>query len=50
MCIGRNTENGKLEFDNLFLENSKEEVVLGVIIDNKLTFDSRIKSICIKAG
>ena len=44
MCIGRNTENDKFEFDNLLLENSKEEVVLGVTIDNKLTFDSHIKS------
>ena len=50
MCIGRNTENGKFEFDNLLLENSKEEVVLGVTIDNKLTFDSHIKNICRKAG
>ena len=40
MCIGRNTENHKFEFDNLLLENSKEEVVLGVTIDNKLTFET----------
>ena len=50
MWIGRNTENNKFESDNLLLENSKEEVVLGVAIDNKLTFDSHIKSICRKAG
>ena len=50
MCIGRNTENDKFEFDNFLLENSKEEVVLGVTIDNKLTFDSPIKSIWRKAG
>ena len=43
MCIGRNTENEK--FDNVLLENSKKEVVLGVTIDNKLTFDSHIKYI-----
>ena len=49
MCIGRNTENDKFEFDNLLLENSKEEVVLGVTIDNKLTFDSHIKNFCRKA-
>ena len=42
MRIGRNSENGKFEFDNLFLENSKEEVILGVTIGNKLTFDSHI--------
>ena len=50
MSIGRNTENGKFEFDNLLLENSKEEVVLGVTIGNKLTFDSHIKNICRKAS
>ena len=49
MCIGRNTKKDKFKFDNLLLENSKEEVVLGVTIDNKLTFDSHIKNICRKA-
>ena len=34
MCSGKNTENDKFEFDNLLLESSKEEVVLGVTIDN----------------
>ena len=48
--LGRNTENDKFEFGNLILENSKEEVVLGVTIDNKLTFDSHIKNICIKTS
>ena len=50
MCIGRNTENDKFEFNNLLLENSKEEVVLGDTIDKKLTFDSHIKKICRKTG
>ena len=50
MCIGRNTENDKFEFDNLLLENSKEEVVLSVTIDNKLTFDIHIKNVFRKAG
>ena len=36
----------KFEFDNLGLENSKEEVTLGVPIDNKLTFDNQAKNIC----
>ena len=44
--LGRNTENDKFEFGNLILENSKEDVVLGVMIDNKLTFDGHIKNIC----
>ena len=32
------------------LENSKEEEILGITIDSKLTFDSHIKSICQKTG
>ena len=31
--------------ENVCLENSKEEVILGITIDNKLTLDSHIKSI-----
>ena len=53
MCVYRNTENDKFEFDSVLSENSKEEVVLGVTIGNKLsklTFDSHIKNICRKAG
>ena len=53
MCVYRNTENDKFEFDNVLSENSKEEVVLGVTIGNKLselTFDSHIKNIRRKAG
>ena len=49
MCISRNSQNDKLEFDNWLLENSKE-VVLGVTIDNKLTLDSHIKKLCRKAS
>ena len=50
MCIGKNTKSDIFKFENVCLENSKEEVILGIIIDNKLTFDSHIKSICRKAG
>ena len=50
MCIDRNIENDKFEFDDLLLENSKGEVVLCVTIDNKLTFYSHIKNISRKAG
>ena len=50
MCIDRNIENDKFEFDDLLLENSKGEVVLCVTIDNKLTFHSHIKNISRKAG
>ena len=43
MCIGKNTESDTFKFDNVCLENSKEEVILGVTIDSKLTFDSHKK-------
>ena len=43
MWLGKNNNNDKFWFDNLCLQNSNEEVILGVTIDNKLTFDSRIK-------
>ena len=50
MCIGKNTESDIFKFENVCLENSKEEVILGITIDSKLTFDSHIKSMCRKAG
>ena len=50
MCIGKNTESDIFEFEDVCLENSKEEGILGITIDNKLTFDSQIKSICRTAG
>ena len=50
MCKNRYTKNGKFEFDNLFLENSTEDVVLGVTIENKLAFDCHNENICRKAG
>ena len=46
MCIGKNTESDVFIFENVCLENSKEKVILGITIDNKLTFNSHIKSIC----
>ena len=48
--MGQVNENDKFELDNLLLENSKEEAVLGVTIDNKLTFNSHVKGICRKPG
>ena len=46
----KNTESDIFKFENVCLENSKEEVILGITIDNKLTFDSHIKSMCQKVG
>ena len=39
MCIWKNTENDIFKFENVCLENTKEEVILGITIDNKLTFE-----------
>ena len=50
VCIGKNTESDVFKFENVCLENSKEEVILGITIDSKLTFDSHIKTMCRKAG
>ena len=50
MYLGKNSNNDRFAFDNLCLENSNEEVILGVTIDDKVTFDSHIKNICRKAG
>ena len=51
MCIRRNCA------DDTFIHNgkearrnSKEETILGVIIDNKLTFDSHLNRMCKKAS
>ena len=46
----KNTKGDKFKFDNVCFDYSKEEVSLGITIDNKFTFDSHIKSICQKAG
>ena len=51
MCIRKNTENDIFNFENVCLENRKQQkkkVILGITIDNKLFFDSPVKSICRK--
>ena len=49
MCHGKNKENDTFGFRNISLKNSKEEVILGLTTDNKLSFDNHIKKICRKA-
>ena len=41
MCHGRNKENDTFSFENISLKNSKEEVILSLTIDNKLSFDNQ---------
>ena len=50
MCLGKNKENDTFNFGNISLNNSKEEVILGLTIDNKLCFDNHVKKICRKAS
>ena len=48
ICLGNNTENEIFLFHNIPMENSKEQKILGVIIDNKLNFKSHISEMCKK--
>ena len=50
MCLGKNTEEETFTFNEIVMKNSKEEKILGVIIDNKLSFKSHIKELCKKAS
>ena len=50
MWIGKNCADDTFIHNGQKFKNSKEETTLGVIIDNKLTFDSHINRICKKAG
>ena len=46
MCLGKDTRNENFIFKCLVMKNSKEQKRLGVNIDNKLTFKSHIKNLC----
>ena len=50
MCLGQNTVKKKFVYDNTKMKNSKEEKILGAIVDNKLTFQSHVKNLCKKAS
>ena len=50
MCLGKNTENETFIFKDTIMNNSKEEKILGVTIDNRLTFRSHITELCKKAS
>ena len=50
MCLGKNKENNTFNFGNIYLKNSKEEVILGLAIDNKLSFDNHVKNVCRKGS
>ena len=50
MCLGKDTENETFIFNNFIFNNDNEEKILGISIDNKLTFKSHIKFLCRKAA
>ena len=50
MYLGNNTENETFLFHNILMENSKEQKIVGIIIDNKLNFKSYISELCKKAS
>ena len=50
VCLGNNTENETFSFRNIPMENSKQQKNLGVTIDNKLNFKSRINELCKKSS
>ena len=43
-CLGKDTECESFIFNNFIFNNSNEEKILGITIDNKLTFTSHLKS------
>ena len=49
ICLGKETENETFFYDNTESKNSKEEKILGIIIDNKLKLRSQMKKLSQKA-
>ena len=51
MCMGKNSyDNDTLSLNEFNLKNSDHEVILGITVDRKLTFNKHIKNLCKKAG
>ena len=50
MCLGYNNESETFLFHNILMENSKEQKIVGVTIENKLNFKSYISELCKKAS
>ena len=50
MCLDKDTENETFILNNFIFNNSNEEKILGITIDDKLTCKSHIELLCIKAA
>ena len=44
MCLVKNTEHDAYVLNNTEMKNSSEEKILRITIDNKLKFDSQVKT------
>ena len=49
MRLSKDMENDTFIFNSFIFNNSNEEKILGITIDNKLNFKSYIKILCKKA-
>ena len=45
MCLDKDTENETFILNNFIFNNSNEEKILGITIDDKLTFKGQIKNL-----
>ena len=45
MCLGKNTENGTFTLKDSIMNNSKEEKILGAVIENRLMQKNSSKNI-----
>ena len=50
MFLGNNTQNQTFLFNDILMENSDEQTIIGVIIDNKLSFKIPLSELCKKAS
>ena len=50
MCLGKDTVNDILKFCDEELKSSELETVLGIELDQKLTFNCHVKTLCSKAA
>ena len=50
IVIGNDDPSHKIILNNNEIASSNEEKLLGILLDNKLNFDSHIASLCKRAG
>ena len=43
ISLGKNKEKDTFNFENISFKNNKEEVILGLTIDSKLSFHNHVK-------